>query len=235
MKTKTRIKGVIRWILDILMTIVLFLLMGYQFWDGKAHEWFGAGMFVLFIAHQVLNPGWYRSLCLGKYTPVRIFWCIINLLTLAAMLALMYSGITMSRHVFAFLPLRGGMALARRLHMLGAYWGFLFMGMHLGLHWGLVLNKISAGIRKTGKEKVTGNAANGGRTVCFAAAFAVAAYGVYVFIKRDFFDDMFLKNEFVFLDYGEPAALFFIDYLSLMGLSIFISHYGLKLLKRRLK
>ena len=47
----------------------------------------------------------------------------VDILVLLAMLALMYSGIVMSRHVFAFLPIESGIALARKLHILGAYWG----------------------------------------------------------------------------------------------------------------
>lgn len=49
----------------------------------------------------------------------------------------LYSGIVLSRHVFAFLPLKGGMALARRMHILGSYWSFLLMSLHLGLHWSI--------------------------------------------------------------------------------------------------
>lgn len=38
---------------------------------------------------------------------MRIFQTLINLLTLAAMLMQIYSGIILSRHVFAFLPIQG--------------------------------------------------------------------------------------------------------------------------------
>lgn len=31
------------------------------------------------------------------------------------------------------------MALARRFHILGSYWGFLLMNVHLGLHWNMVI------------------------------------------------------------------------------------------------
>lgn len=99
-------------------------------------------MFVLFIAHQILNFRWYKSLFKGKYTPMRIFQVIVDMLTLLSMLAMMYSGIVLSRYVFAFLPINGGMALARKLHMLGSYWGFLLMSLHLGLHWNMVLGVI---------------------------------------------------------------------------------------------
>ena len=54
---------------DILMTLGLLFLMGYQFWGDVAHEWAGAGMFLLFVAHHILNGNWYKSLLHGKYSP----------------------------------------------------------------------------------------------------------------------------------------------------------------------
>lgn len=219
MKTKEKIK----WTLDILMTVALFFLMGYQFWGGTAHEWIGAAMLVLFLAHQVCNLNWYKSLFRGRYTPMRILQCIVNTLTLVAMLALMYSGITMSGQVFAFLPIRGGRALARRLHILGSYWGYLLMGLHLGLHWRMVLNMVVKKHRPQRKYQVAG----------FFVGLLAAAYGTYVFIKRNFLTYMFLRSDFVFLDYEESKLLFLLDYLALMGLCIFVAHYSTKLLKRR--
>ena len=221
MKEKQKLK----WILDVLMTIALLVLMGYQFWGEAAHEWIGAGMFVFFAGHQICNLKWYKSLFRGRYTPLRVFWTAINLLTLAAMLMQIYSGIIMSRHVFVFLPIQGGMALARRLHILGSYWGFLFMSLHLGLHWGKILNVV-ARIRnrgKAGKSRST--------VLPFLAGAAVAVYGLVVFIKRDFLDYMLLRREFVFMDYEESRFLFMIDYLALMGLCVFLSYYSAKLLK----
>lgn len=218
MKIKERIK----WILDVMMSIALFFLMGYQFWGETIHEWIGAGMFVLFIAHQACNLNWYKSLLRGRYTPIRILQCMINILTLAAMLALMYSGIAMSRHVFAFLPIRGGMALARRLHILGSYWGYVLMSLHLGLHWGMVLNV--AAKRHMSQRKY--------QTAGFIIGLLTAAYGIYVFIKRNFLTYMLLRSEFVFLDYEEPKLLFLLDYLALMGLCIFLAHYSAKLARK---
>lgn len=214
-------KRKIRWSVDILMMLALFFLMSYHFWGETAHEWAGAGMFVLFIVHQVLNRGWYRSLTCGKYTPVRILMLSVNILTLAALVILMYSGITMSRHVFVFLPARGGMAAARRLHIIGSYWGFLLMSLHLGLHWGMVWSKLE---RMTGKQN---------EYLYLAGSVLLAVYGAYAFIKRDFLSYLFLKSEFVYLDYSEPKILFYLDYMALMELCIFIMHYGSKLLRRR--
>ena len=51
----------------------------------------------------------------------------------------------------------------------------------------------------------------------FIIGLLTAAYGVYVFIKRNFLTYMLLRSEFVFLDYEEPKLKFFLDYLALMG------------------
>ena len=129
--------AIVKIVVDMLMTLLLLFLMGYQLWGEVAHEWAGAGMLILFLAHHILNRGWYKSLFKGRYTSMRVFQVLADMLLLAAMAAQMYSGIAMSRYVFAFLPVDGKMALARRLHILGSYWGFILMSVHLGMHWNL--------------------------------------------------------------------------------------------------
>ena len=137
---------------DLAMTVLLFLLMAYLLVGETAHEWLGLAMFLLFILHHVLNWRWYRSLFKGKYTPIRILQTLLNILLLASMIGLMVSGIILSRKVFDFLPVSGGMGFARMLHMLASYWGFLFMSLHLGLHWNMVMGMAYMGsmrFRKT--------------------------------------------------------------------------------------
>lgn len=90
----------------------------------------------------MLNLNWYRNLFRGTYTWLWGVQTLIDLLLFAAMAAQMYSGIILFRYVFDFLPIEGGMALARRLHILGAYWGFLLMSLHLGMHWNMILGML---------------------------------------------------------------------------------------------
>lgn len=211
------------WI-DVCMTVLQLFVMGYQFWGEQAHEWIGAGMFVLFILHHILNRQWYKTLLHGRYTPMRVLQMIVNMLLFFSMLALMYSGIVMSRYAFDFLPISGGMSLARRLHILGSYWGFLLMSIHLGLHWNMVISMAKKGLKVKNVSKLRSS-------LLFLSGLVVALYGLSVFIRRDFLTYLLLKSEFVFLDYGEPVFLFYFDYIALMGLCIFISHYLSKLLK----
>ena len=218
-------KAVIKLAVDVLMTLALLFLMGYHFWGEILHEWVGAGMLLLFIAHHILNGHWHKTLFKGKYNALRILTLCIDFLALVSMLAQMYSGIVMSRYVFDFLPAIGGMSLARRLHILGAYWGFLLTGLHLGLHWNMILgmSRKAAGIKSKVKSR---------STIVFLVGLAIAGYGVWAFIGRDFPTYLFLKSEFVFLDYSEPKVLFYIDHLALMGLCIFIAHYSTKLIRK---
>lgn len=116
-------KAIVKIMTDILMTLALLFLMGYQFWGDIAHEWAGAGMFLLFILHHILNGNWYKTLFKGRYTPARVFQLVVDILVFLAMLGLMVSGIRLSNHVFAFLNIRGGMSFARLLHMAASYWG----------------------------------------------------------------------------------------------------------------
>ncbi len=218
-------KVVIKLAVDILMTLALLFLMGYHLWGEALHEWVGAGMLLLFIAHHILNGHWHQSLFKGKYNAMRIFTLCIDVLVLVSMLAQIYSGIVMSRYVFDFLPSIGGMSLIRRLHILGAYWGFLFVSLHLGLHWDMILGMLrkAAGIKNKSKTR---------DAIVFIAGLTVAGYGVRTFISRDFPAYLLLQSEFVFLDYSESKILFYIDYFALMGLCIFIAHYCAKIIRK---
>lgn len=218
-------KTVIKLSVDILMTLALLFLMGYHFWGEALHEWVGAGMFILFIVHHILNRNWYKTLFKGKYHAMRILTLCIDFLVLVSMLAQMYSGIVMSRYVFDFLPSIGGMSLARRLHILGAYWGYILMSLHLGLHWNMVLGMSRKVIRIKNKSKIRS-------IIAFIAGLIIAGYGVWTFISRDFPTYLLLRSEFVFLDYSESKILFYIDYLALMGPCIFIAHYGAKMIRK---
>ncbi|MGN0317864.1 MAG: DUF4405 domain-containing protein [Candidatus Fimousia sp.] len=214
MKLKMKIKIGI----DFLMTVLLLCLMAYQITGQELHEWFGTGMLVLFIAHNVLNIRWYSSLLKGKYMPFRIVQTIVNFGVLISILCLGYSGIVMSRHVFSALPFRGPMATARSMHMSVSYWGFVLMSIHLGMHWGQIMGvfrRIFAG------KKMHGIFAWGLRLV----AMAIAGYGLVCFTRKDIVSYMFLKKQFVFFDFEQNALSVFCEYIVMMVFWAFVSYY----------
>lgn len=210
-------KFVFKIAVDMVMTVLLLFLMARQLTGDSAHEWLGAGMLILWIAHHILNRSWYSHLFKGKYTPIRILQTVTNFAVLLSMLGLMVSGIILSREVFAFLPVSGGIALARPLHVLSAFWGFFLMALHLGLHWNMIL-----GIIRKAAGPITSKPL---RIILRIAAAMIAGYGLYAFLKNQFLSYMFLSSLFVFFDYERPVLLFFTEYMAIMGLFIFLGHY----------
>lgn len=196
--------------IDVIMTILLLLLMARQITGTSAHEWLGAGMFVLWIAHHILNFKWHGNVCKGTYTPFRTVQAAVNLLLFLSMIGTMVSAMILSREVFAFLPISGGIALARPMHVVCAFWGFVLMALHLGLHW----NRILGMMRKASGTVLSKPV----RTAFCITGAAIAVYGVYAFIKNQFFSYMFLISSFVFFDFERPFPLFFTEYIAIMGL-----------------
>ncbi len=207
--------------IDFLMTVLLLLLMAYQITGQELHEWLGVGMLVLFLSHNILNIKWYGNLFRGKYTLLRVVQVIINTSVLASILCLGFSGIVMSRHVFAVLPIRGPMATARTMHLTVSYWGFVLMSIHLGFHWSMILGmfgRLWCG-KKTPAAFVW--------LVRFIAIF-IAGYGAYSFHKENIASYMFLRQEFVFFDFEQSAVSVFAEYIAMMGLWVFVGFYAVK-------
>lgn len=214
---------IVKIITDVGMTVLLLFLMTYELIGQAAHEWLGIGMFALFILHHMLNSRWCRSLLKGKYTPSRILQTVLVAAVLLTMLGSMVSGVILSRHAFSFLSIRGGRSFARNLHMLSAYWGFVFMSLHLGLHWSMMMGIVKKYMKKSSKVR---------KWILRGIALLIAGYGIYAFIKRDIGSYMFLKNQFVFFDFDEPLILFMVDYVTAMGFFVFVGHYLFEGLKK---
>lgn len=100
--------------------------------------------------------------------------------------------------------------------MLGAYWGFVLISLHLGIHWSVMM---SAARRLSGPSSKR-------RTLFlrFLAA-AVAAWGIYGFLNREIGSYLLMRIQFAFFDFEEPLIFFFADYLAIMGLFVCVGHY----------
>lgn len=188
--------------LDMTMSLLLVLQMLYLLVGEAYHEWAGLALAVLFIAHNVLNRRWYMVIFKGRYTKRRILSLAINSACALSIIVLAVSGISMARHSMAapLLP----MGVARILHMAAAYWGFVFISLHAGLHMTAALRK-AAGIRY-GKIVIS----------------TLAIMGFAAFIKERFLLYMFLIEEFVFFDFSTPLPLLAAEYALIMLLFMLI-------------
>lgn len=64
---------------------------------------------------------------------------VLVVLVLFCVAGSIFSDVMLSRHIFSFLPFGKGLSFARKLHMLSAYWGFVFMSLHFGFHWNMMM------------------------------------------------------------------------------------------------
>ena len=215
-------KQITRLVVDAAMTVVLLLLMGYSRIGEEAHEWLGIGMTVLFILHHILNRKWISALFRGRYTAFRVFQTLLACVIFVGLAISAYTGIMLSKHVFRFLGIDTGMADARKLHLRSGYWNFILLSLHLGLHWAMIVSLI--GKRCKNKSALL-------KWIARLLAAGIAAYGVYALLARNVTDYLFGTIGFAFFDETEPLAFFLLDYLAIMGTSVFLGHYCAKLLR----
>ena len=219
MKTKQTVKR----LLDLAMVILLPLLMAEILTGQEVHEWLGVAMVGCLLIHHILNFSWLKSLFRGKYSPVRFFMMLLDILLLADILTLAASGVMMSSFVFSWLPVRGGLLTARRLHLFASYWGLILMSAHLGLHIEAML---------TGCRKLLRIEKDSAARVWILRLFAsIASFlGVYAFASQKISDYLFLQTHFVIFDETKPASMFFLETIAIIVLFSSISYYLQKLL-----
>ena len=208
-----------RWITDLALTTILLLLMGYSLIGEVVHEWLGLAMLALIVLHHIWSCTWYKGLCKGRMSAYRAVQTILTFLLLLSVAGSLLSGLILSRYVLDFLPLDWGQDLARILHLPCAFWSFLLMGLHLGLHWSGVMGQVRriAGLPGLSSERTA---------VVRLMGAAIACCGLLAFFRSGFSDYLFLRTHFLFFPPGQTAARFLADYFVTFGLFVWIGHYG---------
>lgn len=236
----------IRLPLDITMTILSVILMGgnFLFPADIVHEILGVGLFVLWGVHIALNRRWYSAIFRGKYNPYRVMQTFINCCILICTIFLMISGIILSNHLFTFLNIQSGLGFARIAHLLASHWYYLFMSLHIGLHVGMITNKMRHPTPiNCHPELVSGSSTNEmpkqvrhdklHKIIPRILLALLCAYGIYAFSARGVWKYLILKQQFFFFDLERGYILFAMDYISIIILFATISHFIAKLLKKR--
>lgn len=214
----------LRIVIDIAMTLGLLACMSYLLIGEEFHEWIGTGMFLLYGLHLTLNRKWFCALPRGKYSALRFMQTTINLLLIVVMVAQACSGVVLSRFVFVSLPITGGTSLARIIHMLCAYWGFVLMSLHLGLHWSIVVSRLKNKLTKSWQM-----------TLLSVITMIIALYGIFAFIEHNLISYMLLQNRYVFFDLERGILLFYIDYIAMMILWACVTYYIKLILNKQQK
>ncbi len=204
--------------IDLAMTVLFILLMGYHLLGNIQHEWIGFCVFVLFLVHNALNWRWYRNLFKGKYTLIRTLQTIVNSLLWVVMFCNIISSFMLSRYIFAFLGITTG-SVGRRLHMISTIWTFILISVHIGLHWQMFIGLANRLIKP--------NPAVHNLLVWISRIIVLAlfCYGVITFIQRQLWNEMFLLTEFKFTDPDESFIRFITDYTAIMEVFVCVGYY----------
>lgn len=194
-------KRKIKILIDIIMFIIFVYLMSYRAGGGLFfHGVFGCILFTLFIIHHLLNIRWYAGVGKGKYNFTRKSFAVIDFILLGIMILMAISSIMMSGSIFAFSPFIATQ-FARDLHVSSTAWGFIFMGLHLGLHTNSFFKKLVRIIKETNKKYLL--------YLYNFLFFIFLVLGIFYFIKSQLWKSMsMIPKEF----YNFNLAIFYIEY-----------------------
>ncbi|MGE7759678.1 DUF4405 domain-containing protein [Peribacillus sp. NPDC097895] len=152
-------------------------LKAYQITGNTIHELIGVILFLLFIAHNILNRRWYKTIFKGKHNVQRILSITVNLLFLVSMAVVMISSVPISRDIFAFISINNDMTLLQ-IHVMASYWGFIFMAVHIGMSWGTIINAVRKMTGITSTSRIC--------TIAFRIiAVLIVVYGVQTSFLRE--------------------------------------------------
>ena len=188
-------------IIDLIMTGDLLFIMALQVTQQFAHEWIGIAMTVLFIVHHILNYKYYKNIFKGKYGFLRVFQLLISILLLVSFITTAFSGMAMSRFATPFMKGLMKSSDARKLHLVISYWLFVLMGVHIGLHFGIITAKLPKGVF---------------RIVCAVFMTVISVWGFMLFLNANIFDYMLMQTQFAFLDYDKAAWLVILENLVML-------------------
>jgi hypothetical protein len=215
----------IKLVIDLAMTILVLVEMAYRITGNTIHERVGVLALVLFITHNFLNRRWYKAIMKGKHNVRRIIQIVINFLFLVTMAVMMISAVLISRDVFPFIPIYNDMIL-RQVHVLTAYWGFIFMAVHIGISWGTIINAV---------RKMTGitNVIRIRSIIMQVVAVLIVVYGVQASFEREMGSKLTVYNPFGYWSNNDSMIKFLIDHMSIMGIYICGTHYALKFIRKK--
>ena len=114
-----RIKKVCKLCIDIGMLVITLLLMASERTGIVLHMFLGAALFVLVVAHNILNLAWWAGIGKGTYSRTRWTRTIWNALLLIDFLLVMISGIL----------------YAVGLHRITALLFLILTVIHIRVHW----------------------------------------------------------------------------------------------------
>ena len=206
--------------MDAALAGLLIAVMATALVQEAAHEYLGASLFAAVTAHAILNRRRFRAILRGRRNMVRALRLMAIACLVMCVIGQAASALVLSKFAFGFLPALPGAAVARRIHMLCSYWGFVLAFAHVGLQ--------SKSLFRLMRTRGASNAPGALRPVIWAGRFlfvAIACFGAYSLVKLDFGNYLLGQVQFALADYGAAGALSLMRYASIAVLISGLFHY----------
>ena len=147
----------VKFFLSACIAILMLLLMDPKsFYGITFHEWAGLIIGLLFILHKILNWNWIKKVTLGffrKCSGRARFNYVLDILLLTGITLMILSGIAIAKTIdFSWLSLGGSRIFWRAMHTSSSFITLALFGIHLGLHWNWVLQKLKLKKTDNGEE-----------------------------------------------------------------------------------
>lgn len=218
-----------RFALDMILLGLILLVMGFHLLPLLVHEVGGLILLAAVSYHLILNRRWFRSLGQGRWSGLRIMQTTLGLLLVVAFFTAAVTGCIISARLFRELWV--GVPLHRStfihgLHGASAYLMAILGGMHLGMHWPGLWQRLK-------KIPVVGLPDK--YPILRPFALALIVWGGWTMWLMDRVGDrLLLKHLFGTMASRLPAAAYYLLLLSLMGLCGIVFYYLQRYFIRRM-
>lgn len=130
----------------LILAVMLLLMDPRSFYGLTFHEWAGLIIGISFLLHTVLNWTWIKKVTVGffrKSIGRAHLNYVLDILLLVGMVFMILSGIAIAREIdFSWLKLPGSTIFWRAMHTSSSFISLALFGIHLGLHWKWVLQRL---------------------------------------------------------------------------------------------
>lgn len=177
--------------IDLILFLLFLVVMNKQVTGDLVHEMAGILLMVVVIIHLVLNRRWFLSLI----TTHHIIPKLINLLLIVSLIITILSGLSLNKFLLPALYGFINPMLAMRLHLTFAYWTFVLLGMHIGLHSNMLKRILQKHISQT--------------QILHVVLVTCIILGGYLVFKNNLPQYLFMKTHFVMAPIQQPLRALF--------------------------
>ena len=148
--------------LSLSATIVMLLLMDPRSFYGLVfHEWAGLIIGLFFILHKLLNWTWIKKVTPGFFRKcparARVNY-VLDVLLLVGLTLMILSGIAIARTIdLSWMKPGGSSFFWRIMHTSSSFLTLALFGIHLGLHWKWVLQRLKIKSVQNGMQTTQGS------------------------------------------------------------------------------